>query len=80
MATSVKVKINALDPEWGYGACGHPIVGTKGTISNKHKAPEGKVAVLFRYGFKAVRMNGDSDHYQGSFTLYITEKFLDYLE
>lgn len=71
-----RVTVSALDPAWSYAACGHPIVGTRGTISRQHEAPVGKTAVLFRYGFKAVRRNGDADAYGGSYTLFLPDACL----
>jgi len=70
-APGTPVHVTSLDPDWGYASCGHPVIGSKGTISRKHEAPEGKTAVQFRYGFKAVRRNGDADAYSGSYTLFL---------
>lgn len=72
-----KVRVSALDPAWGYAACGHPVIGSKGTISRQHQAPVGKTAVLFRYGFNAIRRNGDADRYSGSYTLFLPDTCLE---
>lgn len=42
-----RVRVAAMDPDWGYAGAGHPVIGSEGTIS-PHLCPVGKSSVAFR--------------------------------
>ena len=76
-----KVRVSSIDPKWNYAVCGHPQTYSQGTISRKSLAPEGKTAVTFSKGVRAIRGDGVADPYpyRGSHTLFLPNECLTLL-